>query len=82
MALQIDISKNKILGPVYRRGIQKGMQEGREEGERAVLRHQLTKRFGRLPAWATLRLSEKSGKELKQLAEQLLDAHSLKELLQ
>jgi hypothetical protein len=74
MPIQIDISKNKILGPVYKRGLQKG--------ELTLLRRQLQKRFGRLPAWATERLAAKSSKELEKLGLRILDATTLEELLQ
>jgi hypothetical protein len=76
--LRIDISKNKILGPAYKRAV----QEGRQEGELAILHLQMKRRFGRLPAWAVQSLSAKSARQLKGVAERLLDAESLEELLQ
>jgi len=48
MPVHVDILTNKVLGREFRRGLQKG----RQEGELRVLRRQIEKRFGAIPAWA------------------------------
>jgi hypothetical protein len=77
MPIHIDILENKVLG----REFKKGLQEGRQEGELAILRRQIEKRFGSLPAWAEQRLVGTSAEQLEGLATRVLDAASLEELL-
>jgi hypothetical protein len=60
---------------------QRGLDEGRQEGELTILRRQIEKRFGALPAWATEKLAALPASELKDLSERVLDAKSLEELL-
>jgi hypothetical protein len=77
MPVYIDILENKVLG----REFKKGLQEGRQEGEVAILRRQIEKRFGSLPAWADERLAGASTEQLEGLATRVLDVPSLEELL-
>jgi predicted transposase YdaD len=77
MPIFIDINENEVLGPPYR----KGLAEGRQEGELALLRRQIQKRFGSVPAWAEEQLGKRSSTELEALAERILDASSLEDLL-
>jgi predicted transposase YdaD len=63
-----------------RKGLEKGRQEGQIEGIREVVRLQVEKRFGRLPASVTRRLAKLSDAKAKELALAIIDAKSLKEL--
>ncbi len=85
MPILESILDNKVLGREFKRGLQEGRQEGREEGrqegELALLRRQIEKRFGNVPAWAEERLQARSPAELEDLGVRLLDIESLEELL-
>ena len=82
------IEDNEVIGPAFRRAREKGWAQGweagiisgREEGMRHVLRHQIEKRFGSLPAWAEHRLSRSSESGMEDLALKILDSRSLREL--
>jgi predicted transposase YdaD len=88
MSLSIDelISENKVLGPIYRRGLeegrQEGLQEGRQEGQVDLLRRQIERKFGVLPSWAEHSLSQRSAQAVEQIGIRLFDAATLEELLQ
>jgi hypothetical protein len=60
---------------------QEGRQEGRREGEAALLRRQLIRRFGALPAWAEERLAQGSLERLETWGDRVLDAATLAEVL-
>ncbi|MDF9392792.1 MULTISPECIES: Rpn family recombination-promoting nuclease/putative transposase [Methylococcus] len=62
-------------------GRQEGIQEGRTQGEIALLRRQLTRRFGPLPAWAEARLAQASTDQCEAWADRLLEAGSLEDVL-
>jgi hypothetical protein len=62
-------------------GKQEGEQEGELKGELKVLRRQIEKRFGAIPAWAEERLASRTTAELEDLSVRVLDAQSLEELL-
>jgi hypothetical protein len=68
MPILMDIMDHKVFGPLLR------------EGQQKVLRRQLEKRFGPIPARAEERLVKMSGPELDELALNLLDASQLEEL--
>ena len=53
----------------------------RQEGELTILRRQIEKRFGALPAWASEKLAALPASELEDLSERVLDAKSVEELL-
>ena len=89
----IDIMANKVLGRERKKGLAEGLERGRmkglteghlkgrlEEGS-TLLRRQLEKKFGPIPAWADQRLSKATLPEIEDLAVRLLDAGSLDELL-
>jgi hypothetical protein len=46
-----------------------------------ILRRQIVKRFGTLPAWAGEKLAAMPPSELEALIERILDAQSLEELM-
>jgi hypothetical protein len=89
MPILNDILDHKVLGREFKKGLQegelKGLQEGELKGELKgelrVLRRQMQKRFGALPAWAEERLTSRSTAELEELSECVLDAQSLEDLL-
>ena len=56
-------------------------RKGRQEGELAILRRQIEKRFGALPAWAGEKLAALPASELEDLSERVLDAKTVEELL-
>ena len=76
MPITEDILKHQFIGPAYRQG----REEGRQSELRLVLRL-ITKRFGQIPASLDERLSRSSVDELEAIAERILDAASLEELL-
>jgi predicted transposase YdaD len=93
MPIDLDIREHEVLGPLIieaeRRGYRKGREEGRQEarqegrrqGELIILRRQIVKRFGTLPAWAGEKLAAMPPSELEALIERILDAQSLEELM-
>jgi hypothetical protein len=73
MPILNDIMDHKVLGREYKRGW--------ADGEMRMLRRQLEKRFGPIPAWAEERLGGRSAEDLEALGIRLLEAPSLEELL-
>lgn len=65
-----DILENKVLGREYKRG------------EMTVIRRQIAKRFGSVPASVDQQLQNKSVAELEEIGVRLLDVNSVDELLQ
>jgi hypothetical protein len=59
-----------------RMGIEKGIQQG----EVTVLKRQLTRRLGPLPAWAEQRLEQASPQELEGWAERVLEVQRLEDV--
>lgn len=62
---------------LHREGREQGLEEGLVEGRRAILRQQLTRRFGPLPDAVGERLGSASIVDLDRWAERVLDAPSL-----
>jgi hypothetical protein len=83
--LIIDIMENKVLGRERKKGIEEGLakgeMKGRLHGELTLLRRQLEKKFGPIPARADKRLSKATVPEIEDLALRLLDAATLDELM-
>ena len=61
-------------------GIQQGVRQGRVEGERAVLEHQLRRRFGLLSPEITDRLSRATAANVETWAGNVLDAETLEDV--
>ena len=80
MPILNDILDHKVLGPAILKGRQQGLTEGRQEGRQDILKRQLQKRFGALPAWVEDRLAGFTAPELDEFAVRILDAASLEEL--
>jgi len=76
MPIMHDIMDHKIIGPAIRRGL----EQGRKEEGLVMLRRQLAKRFGQLPAWVEQRLATLSLTELEDLSLAFLDAKTIGEL--
>jgi hypothetical protein len=77
MPIDVDIREHEVLGPMFKEAEERGLQKG----ELTVLRRQIEKRFGALPAWAGAKLASLSASELEDLSERVLDAPNLGELL-
>jgi len=73
MPVEIDIRKNKVLGPI--------VMEAELKGELKIIRRQLARRFGPLPEWAEDRLATCSVDELEALSDRIFDSATLEELL-
>jgi hypothetical protein len=73
MPFVIDLMENEF----YREAIDKGRAKGRME----VLQAQLTRRFGRLPAWSKERLESATPRQLEAWALKVLDAKKLEDVL-
>ena len=58
-------------------GFQEGKQEGLQLGEKTVIKRQIIRRFGEVPAWVEEHLAKATVEELEQWAECILDASSL-----
>jgi len=69
MPVYMDILEHEILGPAFARG------------ELTILRRQIEKRFGPIPAWAEERLANWPPRDLEELGVRMLDAQSLEDLL-
>lgn len=76
MAITLDIKNNPFLRDVF----EEGHQEGQIEGERALVRRQLARRFGVLPAWAEQQIAAAETTTLEQWGLRLLDATALEEV--
>ncbi len=76
MAIILDIENNPFLRDIF----EEGRQEGQIEGEGALVRRQLARRFGVLPAWAEQHIAAADTTALEQWGLRLLDATSLEEV--
>ena len=72
---RIGIAKGRVEGRVE--GQVEGIAKGRLEGESKLLKRQLERRFGALPAWATEKLSNASESALEAWGEAILSAPTL-----
>ena len=77
----INILDNKVLGREYKRGLDEGLEKGLQRGQTILVRRQLKRRFGPIPAWVEQRLKKATTDQLEAWAVKLLEAKSLKELL-
>jgi hypothetical protein len=76
---RIGIAKGRVEGRLEGRveGRLEGRVEGRLEGESRLLRKQLERRFGLLPAWASNRLNSATEQDLESWGEAVLTAPTL-----
>jgi predicted transposase YdaD len=68
MPITIDLSHDPLFARYIERGLVKGEREGLKKGVRHVIRLQLEKRFGRLPAAIEKRLARLSEAKAQELA--------------
>ena len=61
-------------------GITQGISQGISQGELAVLRRQLTRRFGPLPLWTEAKLGQAGQSQLEAWADRVLDAPTLEDV--
>ena len=61
-------------------GIEEGIQKGRQEEGIRLLRRQLQRRFGELPAWVEVRLTEGTFDDLEQWSERILEATQIEDV--
>ena len=66
---------------IVEEGLKQGIQQGIQQGESTLLRRQLERRFGTLPAWAVQKLESADQATLEAWGVGLLDAESLEDLL-
>jgi len=59
------------------KGLQQGLQRGLQQGESKLLRKQLERRFGALPAWASDKLNSAAEQDLEFWGEAVLTAPTL-----
>jgi hypothetical protein len=76
MPIDLDIMDHEVIGP----WIRQGMEQGRAQATREIVRRQIEKRFGPIPAWAEQRLIESSPSATEDLAMKVIDAPTLEEL--
>jgi len=69
--------KMQYVTSVERIGFEKGKQEGLQLGEMTVIKRQIIRRFGEIPAWVEECLAKATVHEMEQWAERILDASSL-----
>lgn len=77
----MDPAKYEYQSDFAKRYVAEGRLEGQREGRVNLLIHQLTRRFGALPAAAIARLAAVSIDDLDAIGERLLSASSLAEAL-
>ncbi|MFU8787900.1 MAG: Rpn family recombination-promoting nuclease/putative transposase [Methylobacter sp.] len=78
---EIELKQTRFYQEVIEEGRQEGRHEGRQEGEQILLQRMLTRRFGKMPEWAEVRLQQASPEQLEQWADLLLDAPTLDAVL-
>ncbi len=74
---EIDLKETRFYQDVFAEGRTEGRTEGRAEGEARVLRRQLTRRFGPLPAWVEAKLTTAGSDQLEAWADRVLEATTL-----
>ncbi len=72
--------KMQYVTSVERIGFEKGKQEGLQLGEMTVIKRQIIRRFGEIPAWVEECLAKATVHEMEQWAERILDASSLEDV--
>lgn len=74
----IDLKETRFYQDVFA----EGRTEGRTEGEARVLRRQLTRRFGPLPAWVEAKLAGAGSDQLEAWADRVLETTTLEEIFE
>ena len=85
LTFEVDVMKNKIIGPLIRKRVSEGrakaLAEGKLEGERLVLARLIERRFGRLSALTKRKLAGMSSDQIEDAAIRIFDCKGLRELL-
>lgn len=76
----VDLRQTRFYREVFAEGLTEGETRGEARGEAKLLRKQLTRRFGPLPAWAEAKLAEAEPARLEAWGERVLDAATLEEI--
>ncbi len=61
-------------------GLAQGLEQGVVLGATSLLKRQIVKRFGALPAWALAKLDQASHEELEQWATRVLEAEVVEDV--
>ena len=81
-----DIMDHKVIGPEIRKrealSEARGEAKGESMGKTKLLRRQIARLFGPVPAWADKRLAAKSQSEIEDLGLRIFDVKTLEELFQ
>lgn len=64
------------------KGLSQGLSQGISHGEMTLLKRQLTRRFGTLPAWAEAKLNQAGQLQLEAWADRILDAVTLESVFE
>jgi predicted transposase YdaD len=75
------IQETRAYQSIFAEGKVEGKVEGKIEGKVSVLKRQLARRFGVLPAWAERRIDAASGAELDIWLDGIFDAERLETLI-
>ena len=62
------------------KGIQEGIEKGRRQESGRLLRRQLQRRFGELPTWVEVRLTEGTLDDVEQWSDGILDATQIEDV--
>jgi Putative transposase, YhgA-like/Domain of unknown function (DUF4351) len=77
------ITQGETLMPtIAEKWVEQGLQQGLQQGQAALLRRQLTRRFGPLPEWAEERLAQAEITQLEAWADRVLDTDTLDAVFQ
>ena len=76
----VDLRQTRFYQEVFAEGAAEGEARGEARGEAKLLRKQLTRRFGPLPAWVEKRLTDANEEQLETWALRLLETRSLAEV--
>ncbi len=77
-----DIMEHNVIGPEIRKREALGEARGEAMGKTKLLRRQIARLFGPVPAWADKRLAAKSQSEIEELGLRIFDVKTLEELFQ
>ncbi|MGB6103732.1 MAG: hypothetical protein WBF88_07770, partial [Pusillimonas sp.] len=82
--VRLQRARDEALEQGIERGVKKGREEGREkgqlEGAAAVLAALVTRKFGALPDWARVRMTQADEAALNRWALQILDAQRIEDV--
>ena len=80
LGLDTELKQTRFYQEVFAEGRIEGRVEGEARGEARLLRKLLMRRFGSLPDWVELRLTETEPAQLETWGERVLEAQSLEDV--